>query len=466
MKKKLWFILCLLMSAALVGCSGGHIGQPTDGRQYTVVFSAGDGAAPASQQVAAGDPVQRPTDPQREGMLFTGWFTDEALTRLWSFETPVSGDMTLYAGWRERIATLAEEALTSAYVKREGRAQFKDGDKKLHFYYTATGFTVTFTGTSLKAVMGTTNTSKPKQYVQLYAAADGEVLPNGRIFELKEAEAEFALYEGAQGTHTVTVLKSSEPMDGTNWLTSLTTDGWFEYAPAAADMRILCIGGSGISGHGSIGKAGAARTSQNSSSLHAFGYLTARRFGADCQIVSNSGWGVKFGYNQNAAALGKSNLRLALDSVGIDPAQKVVQSPYDLTEFVPDVVIVNAGGNDYSAHINGLSGEAKTAAVKEFQTAVQDLCGYLVEKYPSTVILWTHTEGALNGKSAAVAIASLPGSVRSRIAITVIPQVGEDGAPEGADGHASVQTHIRTADILTAKIEAVTTFRSVRGNIG
>ena len=56
------------------------------------------GAATSSEQQNA--PIAQPADPTRTGHAFTGWYQDPACTQRWDFSDWVTGDMTLYAGWR------------------------------------------------------------------------------------------------------------------------------------------------------------------------------------------------------------------------------------------------------------------------------------------------------------------------------------------------------------------------------
>jgi uncharacterized repeat protein (TIGR02543 family) len=45
-------------------------------------------------------PVTEPAAMTKAGAVFTGWFADAGLTRLWDFRDTVLSDMTLYAGWK------------------------------------------------------------------------------------------------------------------------------------------------------------------------------------------------------------------------------------------------------------------------------------------------------------------------------------------------------------------------------
>lgn len=66
---------------------------------WRVRFDARDGSVPATVFVKKGHAVAAPDDPVRAGYEFVGWFIDEACERAWSFDQPVSSDLTLFAKW-------------------------------------------------------------------------------------------------------------------------------------------------------------------------------------------------------------------------------------------------------------------------------------------------------------------------------------------------------------------------------
>lgn len=68
---------------------------------YTVKFESNGGTAVSGQSVAHNAKVPMPADPTYEGRTFEGWYTDEALTTLYNFNTPVTKNITLYAKWTE-----------------------------------------------------------------------------------------------------------------------------------------------------------------------------------------------------------------------------------------------------------------------------------------------------------------------------------------------------------------------------
>ena len=61
--------------------------------------------------------TQRPLPPTRNGFVFDDWYTDEALTHVYDFNTLVTQNITLYAKWieaenitRELLQNLIDEA--------------------------------------------------------------------------------------------------------------------------------------------------------------------------------------------------------------------------------------------------------------------------------------------------------------------------------------------------------------------
>ena len=68
---------------------------------YTVQFDAQGGSTVPDQTVSHGEMVNKPADPTKTGFTFTNWYNESACLNLWDFTTPVTSDITLYAGWKE-----------------------------------------------------------------------------------------------------------------------------------------------------------------------------------------------------------------------------------------------------------------------------------------------------------------------------------------------------------------------------
>ena len=83
--------------------------QWSDAPLCTITFDPNDGilAGKNTSEQRSNDSVQyKPDDPTREGHNFTGWYQDSTCTQRWDFSDWVTGDMTLYAGWRANSYTI------------------------------------------------------------------------------------------------------------------------------------------------------------------------------------------------------------------------------------------------------------------------------------------------------------------------------------------------------------------------
>ena len=92
---------------------------------YTVTFDSKGGDVVPSATVTYGNTVAKPSDPENPSLddtiknvtdandapvhdfTFKNWYTDEALTTPFDFDTPITADITLYAKWGLPIAELA-----------------------------------------------------------------------------------------------------------------------------------------------------------------------------------------------------------------------------------------------------------------------------------------------------------------------------------------------------------------------
>lgn len=69
---------------------------------YTVTFETNGGSAIEAQLVPEGTFATKPaTAPTKEGNLFEGWYTEQTMTNLFNFYTPITKDITLYAKWMD-----------------------------------------------------------------------------------------------------------------------------------------------------------------------------------------------------------------------------------------------------------------------------------------------------------------------------------------------------------------------------
>lgn len=352
----------------------------------------------------------------------------------------------------ERLTELSGESLNSnQYFNWIGRTYYEE--EQMMIYNCASGFEINFYGTELNAVMTSTNA---KDVTSTYYSVfiDDQDLGEENILKLDQETQDVTLATALPlGAHTVKVVKRNEPKQSTNSLKSITTDGYFLYQNKKEGLKIECLGGSGMCGHGALGNEGDPWTQENSSALHSFAYLTARMFDADPSMIGCSGIGLKWGFEA-------TNMLEAYDDYGINTDTDITGHTYDHSQYQPDIVLVNIGGNDYTSYVN--HAEDKETAEKEFRASVIKLCTKIHDNAPKAEIFWIHTSTA-NGEQAEEAISKY--DKQKLVHFVVMPKVGADGDPEGADAHNSVVTHIRAADIIQKAVTKYTGIQPVKENI-
>ena len=70
--------------------------------KHTVKFMLNDGTESVYTSVIAkeNETIEAPTTPTRKGFKFTAWYTNIDLTEEFNFNTKITSDLTLYAGWK------------------------------------------------------------------------------------------------------------------------------------------------------------------------------------------------------------------------------------------------------------------------------------------------------------------------------------------------------------------------------
>lgn len=77
-------------------------GSNSSAAMYTLTLNANGGeVSPTEITTTNTSPVHSLPTPTRDGYAFTGWFTDAACTQSYDLSSPVTGSLTLYAGWEE-----------------------------------------------------------------------------------------------------------------------------------------------------------------------------------------------------------------------------------------------------------------------------------------------------------------------------------------------------------------------------
>lgn len=69
--------------------------------EYVIRFETNGGGRIKNVTVKYGVATKEPAAPEKEGYVFEGWYTDEALTQKFEFGNPITSNLNLYAKWSE-----------------------------------------------------------------------------------------------------------------------------------------------------------------------------------------------------------------------------------------------------------------------------------------------------------------------------------------------------------------------------
>ena len=70
--------------------------------KYIVKFNTNGGSKIDAQEVTSGDKVVKPSNPQRSGYIFDGWYVDSSLTKKFDFNTVINANIELFAKWSKK----------------------------------------------------------------------------------------------------------------------------------------------------------------------------------------------------------------------------------------------------------------------------------------------------------------------------------------------------------------------------
>jgi lysophospholipase L1-like esterase len=187
-------------------------------------------------------------------------------------------------------------------------------------------------------------------------------------------------------------------------------------------------------------------TTLNSNANRAYGAVAARQLGAEYVAVAVSGRGVYRNYSDGAGTL----IPALYDETLPDDA---AAGAWDFTRYVPDVVVVNLGTNDFSPP--GPDHAAFKAAYKGFLTQLRGhdpgalllavVGPMLNDSYPPGVMAWTTIQSDVSG---VVSELAAQGDANVHF-LALMPQA----APYGEDYHPTTATHEQMAQAVVTEIE-------------
>jgi len=190
---------------------------------------------------------------------------------------------------------------------------------------------------------------------------------------------------------------------------------------------------------------------------------------AEYSIVAVSGWGVSRGWNTGGVVDPVRNIPNAFDFLAINPnATVLTEIPWNQTSFVPDIIVVSLGSNDFNgSNYNSLTTIEQEALVALF---ISDYTAFLLKLhgyFPEAVIICTYGILGTNLvlENSTDEVVSQVQETFDQIYTIKLTSGGTQDIPFGSDYHPSVGTHLIAADELVQFITEITDYEQVHDSV-
>ena len=193
---------------------------PKTAATCTITFESNGGSAVSPQTVASGGKATRPADPTRTGLAFNGWYSDSDMSTLYDFDTPVTSDIILYAGWKQYVYVITVVKV------------WNDDDNAAGLRPDTLDVRILANGSECATI----TLAKDKDWKMLYAYACGEadvelsceeVVPTG-----------YTLENMVKTGNTVTLTNAIAPVEITYTVTSGSNSTWIKDSNSNATITV------------------------------------------------------------------------------------------------------------------------------------------------------------------------------------------------------------------------------------
>lgn len=239
------------------------------------------------------------------------------------------------------------------------------------------------------------------------------------------------------GEHEIVVWRRTEAFFGTSTYEGFEFDGTL-LAPTPVDRRIETIGDSITCGYGDEGTSASCSFSADTENHYlTYGAIASRALNADVVATCWSGLGMYRNYGGDTTGTMPERYLKTLPQV-------TAASPWDFSRWVPHVVVINLGTNDFA---KGDPGSAYQTSYLEFVRDVR-------KNYPAAwIVAIIPVSGAKKYIDAVVSTLNGEGDAKvSSLTLSAITTA--DGW--GCDYHPTLITHARWGKELEAAIRART----------
>ncbi len=342
-------------------------------------------------------------------------------------------------------------------VQIMGRVDSANPDNVL-FSYPGVSINARFEGTSIKAVLNEYGSGSNTTTNYFNVIVDGG---EPTVLKLSMSDTLYTLAEGlADGEHTVTLFKRTESNVGkVGFKAFLIDEGKSLLVPEPLpEKKMLFIGNSITCGYGNevstTDPDSFHFTSENENNYKAWGAITARNSNAQYHCVAFSGRGLF----QNNNGLKTGVAPEFFNRIFPDEAS----STWDHSKYVPDVVVINLGTNDFYAETSNsakyyVNEDAFVGAYVNFMKDIKSqypqssiICAVGVmmsDGYPAGANQWTRIQNYVKK-----AVSTMNASGDKDVHYLMLdPQ----SSPYGEDWHPTAKTQNIIAGKLTTLVENV-----------
>lgn len=301
-----------------------------------------------------------------------------------------------------------------------------DADGKACFSFNLSGFTVRFRANGIRVTLSKA-ADLPPTYVR--AELDGKALRYDTISGNTEL-----MYDGFSGEHTFTLRRVGGGIEPITLVDVELIGEGAETFPTVDDapLRMEFIGDSMTYGYGLLCESwNGFREDTDGDGTKTYAYLTAEALGAEIRTEAISGQGIVCKYD---GALGTP----IPEFFEFDDTEMTI--PHDFSSWVPDIVVINAGTNDFSGG----------ATDERFLEGVNKLLSRIRVVYPDAEVFYAYgLMGDPYAKGLAKTIAARADERMHFVHLTPI-----SSAETGVNEHPNAAGHRRAAGYLTEAIRA------------
>lgn len=344
------------------------------------------------------------------------------------------------------------------HIRFFGRTLKIEGTKARFFNWSGSGFVFGFIGTKATArfLHGCSCDGLPKEEDRAYIGVfvDGELFETAR-FPIDRKDKEYTLAENLPfGKHTVYVVKETEMWYGRAGLCELSCDGEFTEPPPEKSLKIEFIGDSITCGYGNIcsNKSTEFRTCEENFS-NTYASIVSKLLDCEISVVAASGNGFFHDYGCNTVnlipELYEYTEKVFSDNCGLIPEK------WNFESDKCDAVVIKLGQNDAQYCMGAdLPKEERTDTVikerkKAFEAAAYTFFTNVINHRPDTPILFICEDDMYLKNECISALNRANG-------IEFLEFSGKREYEDvGANGHYSVYTHARVANLVAAKLKTM-----------